>query len=183
MDQPKLQVGIIGSAGGEEYPKRKPAQKVYKIAKAIGQMVAEKGAVVICGGKGGIMESACQGAKDAKGITVGVVAGNNRGTCNKFVDVEVVSGAVNCSEESLIVSMSDALIIIGGGAGTLQEITTAYRNNKPMVAITCVDGWGKKLANTYLDDRKKIKILSAQTPQQAIDLVFGKLLSSERNYE
>lgn len=139
-------------------------------------MVAEKGATVVCGGKGGIMEATCKGAQKANGITVGVVSGNQRGTCNKYVMVEVVSGIINCGEESLIVSMSDALIVLGGGAGTLQEIALAYSNNKPIVTIKGLNGWGNKLANTFLDYRKRIKILAIQTPEQAIDLVFNKLL-------
>lgn len=181
MNKRKIQIGIIGSAGPEEYPGKKPSNKIYEITEVVGKMVAEKNAIIICGGKGGIMESACKGAKSVGGITVGVVSGNKRGTSNQYVDVEVVSGTINCGEEALIISMSDALIILGGGAGTLQEITLAYRNNKPMVALVGLEGWGKKLANTYLDDRKKVKIISAKTPKEAIDIVFNKLLLSKEN--
>lgn len=175
----RLQIGVIGSAGPEEYFGRKPNSKAYAIAEKVGALIAKNKAILICGGKGGIMESACNGARKYGGITVGVVSGNSRNTCNKYVDVEVVSGMINCSEESLIVSMSDALIILGGGSGTLQEIALAYRNEKPMVTITGIGGWGSKLANTYLDYRKKVKILSANDAEEAIGIVFNKLISSK----
>lgn len=180
MDKRKLQIAIIGSAGPEEYPGKKPDGRAYELAEELGQKIAQNGAILVCGGKGGIMEAACKGAKNAGGITTGIVSGNSRYTSNPFVDVEIVSGMVNCSEESLIVSMADALIVLGGGAGTLQEIAIAYRNDKPLVVVEGLDGWGKKLANTYLDYRKKSKILSAKNCNEAIDLVFNKLLSSEK---
>lgn len=175
------QIGVIGSAGPEEYKRRKPNKKAYKLAEKVGELVAQNGAVLVCGGKGGIMKSACKGAKRFGGITAGVVSGNARRTSNKYIDVDIVSGMVNCSEESLIVSMSDALIILGGGSGTLQEIALAYRTEKPMVAIFGIGGWGQKLANTYLDYRKKVKILSAKNANEAVGLVFDKLLSSKEN--
>lgn len=180
MNKRKIQIGVIGSAGPEEYPGKKPSNKIYEVAENVGRMIAENNAITICGGKGGIMEFACKGAKSVGGITVGIVSGNKRFTCNQYIDVEVISGTINCGEEALITSMSDALIILGGGSGTLQEITLAYRNNKPMVAIVNLEGWGKKLANTYLDYRKKVKIIPAKTPKQAIDIVFNKLLSSKK---
>lgn len=168
----KLQIGIIGSAGWEEYPKKKPQKKAYKIAYELGKLVALKNAVLICGGKGGVMEEACRGAKENGGMTVGVVSGNRRGQANIYVDVEITSGMTNCAEEALIVSMSDGLIAIGGGAGTLQEIAIAYRNKKPIIAITGVNGWANKVANTYLDERNLIKINAAKSPNDAIKLLL-----------
>ena len=170
----RLQIGVIGSAGPEEYSKAKPDSKAYFFAEEIGKIIALRNAILICGGKGGIMEAACRGAKSENGITVGVVSGNSRGTCNPYVDVEVVSGAINCAEESLIITMSDALIILGGGAGTLQEIATAYRNNKPLVTIDSIKGWGNKLANSFLDYREITKIESVKTAEEAVEWAIKK---------
>lgn len=176
----KLQIAIIGSAGPEEYPGKKPNEKSYQIAEKLGELIAKKNAILVTGGKGGIMASACKGAKKYNGITVGVVSGIERGTSNDYVDIEIVSGMINCAEENLIVTMADAAIVLGGGAGTLQEIAIAYRINKPIIVIDGLDGWGKRLAGTYLDYRKKYRIFIAKTPQEAIDLVFDKLVSSEK---
>ena len=99
----KLQIGIIGSAGWEEYPNRKPSKNAFEIAYEAGKLIAFNNAVLVCGGKGGIMEESCRGAKENNGITVGVISGNQRNQSNKYIDVEIVSGSINCSEESLIV--------------------------------------------------------------------------------
>lgn len=171
----KLQIGVIGSAGWEEYPKRKPNKIAFKIAYEIGRLVAANNAILICGGKGGVMEEACRGAKESDGITVGVISGNKRKQSNKYVDVEIVSGMVNSGEESLIISMSDGIIAIGGGSGTLQEIATAYRNKKPIVAIKGIPGWADKVAGSYLDEREIIKIEAAESPEKALELLMKRL--------
>lgn len=171
----KLQIGVIGSAGWEEYPQKKPNKKTYKIAYEVGKLIAREHAILVCGGKGGVMEEVCRGAKEENGITVGVVSGNQRNQTNQYVDIEVVSGMTNAAEEALIISMSDGIIAIGGGSGTLQEIALAYRNKKPIVAIRGVSGWANKLADSYLDERSLIKIASAGTPKQAIALLFKKI--------
>lgn len=168
----KLQIGVIGSAGPEEYQLKKPDMRAYKLAEEVGYLIGLNNIILVCGGKGGIMESVCRGCKRAGGITVGVVSGNVRRTCNKYVDVDIVSGMINCAEENLIISMSDVLIILGGGSGTLQEISIAYRNNKPMIVIDGLDGWGAKLSNQYLDYRKKIKIIPVKRPKDAVKLAI-----------
>lgn len=163
-----MQIAVIGSAGWEEYPGKKPRKAIFKVAYEVGKLIALEKAVLICGGKGGIMEEACRGAKENNGITAGIISGNQRNQSNKYVDVEVVSGIINCGEEALIISMADGIIAIGGGSGTLQEIATAYRNKKPIVVIKETDGWSNKVANSYLDERKLIKIRTANTPKEAV---------------
>lgn len=171
----KLQIGVIGSAGWEEYPDKKPSKKIFELAYQTGKLIAQKNAILICGGKGGIMEEACRGAKEKGGITAGIVSGNIRNQVNKYIDVEVVSGTINCGEESIIISMCDGIIAIGGGSGTLQEIATAYRNKKPIVAIKGSGGWTDKVAGEYLDERELIKIEIAYTPEKALKLLLEKL--------
>ena len=171
----RLQIGVIGSAGWEEYPNKKPSEEIYKISYEIGRLIAQKQAILVCGGKGGVMLEACKGAKENGGIVVGVVSGNKRGTSNEYVDIEVISGFVNKGEESLLVSMCDGFIAIGGGAGTLQEITNAYRNKKPIIVINGTGGWSDKLANTSLDERKTIKIYSASSTKEALRKLFKKM--------
>ncbi len=171
----KLQIGIIGSAGWEEYPGAKPDKKLYKIAYSLGKAVAVSGAILICGGKGGIMEEACRGSKRQNGTTVGVISGSLRGLSNEFVDVEIVSGMINCAEESIIISMCDGLIAIGGGSGTLQELSLAYRNKKPVVCMKNTGGWAGKVAGTFLDERKLILFKTANKPREAIDILLKEM--------
>ena len=179
----KLQIAIIGSAGPEEYKKSSPPDPaIFKIAYRMGEIVAREKAILVTGGKGGIMKSASKGAKKAGGITVGVINGSQRNKANKFIDVEVVSGLNNCGEEAILISMVDGLIAIGGGSGTLQEIANAYRMKKPIIAFSNIPGWSKKTANLYLDKRKKTKIIGVKTPEKAIKVLLKKIkmLSSEK---
>lgn len=170
-----MQIGIIGSAGPEEYKGKKPNKIIYKYAEEVGMLLAERGCIVITGGKGGVMESAFRGAKKNNGTTVSVVKGSKRGVSNKFTDIEIIANTSAGGEELILTLSCDGIIIIGGGAGTLQEIASAYRNSKPMVAIETVDGFGKYFANKFLDDRKIVKIKKASTPKKAVELLLREL--------
>lgn len=172
----KYQIGIIGSAGPEEYPKNgKPSKSIFKIAEKLGELIAKNNAVLVTGGKGGIMESASKGAKRYKGITVGIVKGDKRGTSNEFIDIEIVTNTMGASEEAILVNSCDGIIAVGGGAGTLQELTAAYRKSKPVVIINNIDGISSQYANKYMDNRKNIKFLSASSPKNAVDSLFRNL--------
>jgi hypothetical protein len=173
----KFQIGVIGSAGMEEYPKGGGASvKTMALAREIGGLLAKRGAIVVTGGKSGIMEAAARGAKDSGGTTVGITSGAKRFTSNDFTDIEVLTGMSAAGyDELLLVLMSDALIVLGGGAGTLEEIAIAYRNRKPVVVLGSVEGWGKELlSKKYLDSRQTVKIQTSETPEEAV----GKALSS-----
>lgn len=177
MNNKKLQIGVIGSAGSEEYPDgRGLSQESLKKAEEVGRLLALQNAVVVTGGKGGIMESASRGAKEANGQTIGVIQGKKRFSSNDFVDIEILSGAeADGLDEYLLVMMCDAFIVIGGGAGTLQEIVIAYRNNKPIILLENTGGWSDRITEPYLDERERIKCIKASTPEQAVDLAVQNL--------
>ncbi len=166
----KLQIGVIGYAGIEEYSKIKaPKQEIYKMAEQVGFLLAQKGVIVITGGKGGVMESAALGAKNANGTTIGIVKGRQRFTSNDFIDIEVLTGmAADGFDEFMLVMMCDAVITIGGGAGTLEEIAIAYRNKKPIIALEKTGGWADKTILDCLDERETIKVVATKTPQEAV---------------
>lgn len=171
--KPRLQIGVIGSAGPEEYPRSgQPKSQIFTLAYRLGQLIAENNAILVTGGKGGIMAAASQGAKDVGGLTVGVVKGEKRFTANRFTDVEVVTGIVGSGGESVMVLMCDGIIGVGGGSGTLQELTIAYYNKIPTVLIDSQNGWSKVLAGKYLDTRKKIRFGSAKTPEKAVKMLM-----------
>lgn len=171
-----MQIGIIGSAGPEEYPRNsKPSKKIFTLAEKIGELIAQKDIVLFTGGKGGIMEAAARGAKRYGGITVGIVKGGRRGTTNKFTDVEVISGMGTGGEVTMLILSCDGIIAVGGGAGTLQELTAAYRNKKPVVALTGVPGYSSEFAGKFMDGRKLTKIGVVETPEEAVESLL-KLL-------
>jgi uncharacterized protein (TIGR00725 family) len=93
--------------------------------------------VLICGGLGGVMESACEGAHEAHGTTVGILPGTDRGQGNDYLDVVLPTGLGEL-RNGLIVRSSQALIAIGGGWGTLSEISFAMRTDSPVVVL---GGW------------------------------------------
>ena len=103
-------------------------------ARAVGRELAHQGAVVVCGGRGGVMEAACRGAKDEGGTTVGILPGDQRGEANPYVDVEVVTG-IGEARNAIVVRTGDAVIAIGGGYGTLSEIGLALKMGRPVIGL------------------------------------------------
>jgi uncharacterized protein (TIGR00725 family) len=100
----------------------------------VGRLVAERGAVVVCGGLGGTMEAACRGAKQAGGTTVGILPGLDRSQANPFVDVALPTG-LGEARNALVVRAADAVIAIGGGYGTLSEIALALKSGKRVIGL------------------------------------------------
>jgi hypothetical protein len=107
------------------------------IAKAVGNLLAKRGAVVVCGGLGGVMAAACQGASEAGGLTVGLLPGRDRVAGNMYLSVALPTGMGEL-RNGLVVGVCDAVIAIGGSWGTLSEIALARRTAKRTVVIS---GW------------------------------------------
>jgi uncharacterized protein (TIGR00725 family) len=103
-------------------------------AESVGRALAGRGAVVVCGGLGGVMEAACRGAKEADGTTVGLLPGSDRAQANRYVDVAVPTG-LGEARNALVVRTADALVAVGGGYGTLSEIALALRAGKAVVGL------------------------------------------------
>ncbi|MDO8482476.1 MAG: TIGR00725 family protein, partial [bacterium] len=175
MKRRKLQIAVVGSAARSEYRGRGGASSfMLKAAEKVGFLLAREGAVVVTGGKGGIMEAAARGAKKGGGVTVGVVKGKLRTISNRFTDIEVLTGMeADGLDELILVLMSDAVIVLGGGAGTLQEIALAYRNKKPIVVLDGMSGWGARLAGQFVDERQLVKLIKARTPEEAVRRAYG----------
>ncbi len=103
-------------------------------AAGVGRLLAEQGAVLLCGGLGGVMEAAARGAKDAGGLTVGVLPGSDAEDANAYIDVPLATGMGEI-RNALIVRAAHAVIAIGGGWGTLSEIALARRIKTPVVGL------------------------------------------------
>jgi uncharacterized protein (TIGR00725 family) len=105
-----------------------------ELAEAVGRGLAERGAVLVCGGLGGVMEAACRGAAEAGGETLGILPGLDRGQANPHVRVAVPTG-MGEARNALVVRAADALIAIAGEWGTLSEIALAMKTGKPVVGL------------------------------------------------
>ncbi len=165
----RLQIAVIGSAGLEEYPYKKPKVELLEAAEQIGRLLAKNDCITVNGGKGGIMEAVCKGAKSVGGMTVAEIAANGRGEGNLYVDIEIVTGDIAFRGPSQLVSMSDAIISLGGGAGTLQEIAVAYRMKKPMVLLCGYGGWTDRLRGKYLDERRLIPFIRVNEVEKSVN--------------
>jgi uncharacterized protein (TIGR00725 family) len=121
-----IQIAVIGA--GEASPDEESAAFV------VGENVAAAGAVVVCGGLGGVMEAACRGAKAAGGTTVGLLPGRDRSAANRWVDIVVPTG-LSEARNVLVVGAAAAVVAVGGVYGTLSEIALALRNGTPVVGV------------------------------------------------
>jgi uncharacterized protein (TIGR00725 family) len=106
-------------------------------AERVGALVARRGAVLVCGGLGGVMEAACRGARGERGTTVGILPGLDRSAANPHLQVALPTG-IGEARNALVVRAADSVIAIGGGYGTLSEIALALKAGKPVVGL---DTW------------------------------------------
>ena len=111
-----------------------PGDEPTVAAAEVGRLIAERGAVLVCGGRGGAMEAACRGAKEVGGLTVGILPGPDRSEANPFVDVVLPTG-LGEARNALVVGAADAVIAIGGGYGTLSEIALALKAGKRVIGL------------------------------------------------
>jgi uncharacterized protein (TIGR00725 family) len=107
-------------------------------AEAVGRLLARRGAVVVCGGLGGVMEAVCRGAREEGGTAVAILPGLDRGAANPHVSVAIATG-LGEARNALVVRAADALIAIGGAYGTLSEIALALKGGKRVIGLRSWD--------------------------------------------
>ena len=104
------------------------------IAESVGRELARRGAIVICGGLGGIMESVCRGAAIENGITVGILPGDDPGVANRYVQIPIAAGT-GYARNIAVVYSAQAVIALGGEYGTLTEIAFALKSGIPVIGL------------------------------------------------
>jgi len=104
------------------------------LAEQVGGGIARRGAVLVCGGLGGVMEAAARGASATGGLTIGILPGATADEANSFIDVPIVTG-LGEARNALVVRSSDAIIAIAGEYGTLSEIALALKMGVPVVGL------------------------------------------------
>ena len=147
------------------------------LAYETGMEVAKSGAVLITGGLEGVMKAACHGAKDAGGLTVGIIPQNDPSFANEYCDIVIPSG-MGLARDFLNALSADGVIMIGGGSGTLSETCAAYMYKKPIVAIKNSGGVAEKYIDQYLDHRKNVLIIGVSSPKEAVRLILEKINST-----
>jgi len=119
-------VGVIGA--------RSCSAEVDELAAEVGREIARHGAVLICGGLGGVMTAAARGAKQMGGFTVGILPGAATADANPYIDFPVATN-MGQARNAVIVQTSDVLIAVSGGYGTLSEMALALKSGKAVVAL------------------------------------------------
>jgi len=131
-----------------------------KVAETMGGLLAQRGATIICGGLGGVMEAVCRGAKSKGGLTIGVLPGEDPSMANPYVDIPIVTG-IGYARNMAVVKSAQAVIAIGGNYGTLSEIAYALKRNIPVIGL-----------NTWLlsrNSRENDPIIRVNDAQEAVD--------------
>lgn len=128
----------------------------------VGALLAARGAVVVCGGYGGVMAAAAAGARSEGGIAVGILSGADRAGACADLSVAIPTG-MGQARNALVVASGDAVIVVGGSWGTLSELATACRTGKRVVQL---GGWRIQDAG----GREPPGILHAADPAEAVAL-------------
>ena len=148
-------VAVVGPAAGSE--------DEHRVAEEVGRLLAEAGAVVVCGGLGGVMEAASRGAEGAGGTVVGILPGDDRRDANPHVTVALPTG-MGEARNALIARTADAVIAVGGEFGTLSEIALSLKLGRRVVGL---DTWTVTRAGLADDP-----ILRASTAEEAVALAL-----------
>jgi hypothetical protein len=120
---------IVAVVGGSDCTSAEAA-----LAEELGRRLAQRGAVVVCGGLTGVMEAVAKGVRATGGLTIGILPGNDRQDANAYIDVPLATG-MGEMRNALIVRVAGAIVAIGGGTGTLSEIALALRIGTPVVGL------------------------------------------------
>jgi len=126
----RIRIGVIGGA--------RPEPRFEEIAREVGRRIAQAGAVLVCGGLGGVMKAAAQGAKEAGGLTIGILPGAQISDANPYIDIPIATG-LGYTRNSLVAMNADVLIAVDGEYGTLSEIAYGRIFGKPVIGLESWD--------------------------------------------
>ena len=146
---------IIAVIGGGE-----PSTEEAKLAEEVGRELAKQGAILVCGGLGGVMEAACRGASSEGGVTIGILPGDSPKAANPYVQIPIITG-MGYARNVAVVKSAQAVIAIGGSYGTLSEIAHALQSDIPVISL-----------NTWTFSRNEQQdnsIIPAQSPTEAVN--------------
>lgn len=132
-----------------------------ELAYAVGEEIARRGHILVCGGLGGVMEAASRGARNAGGITVGILPGADRSRANRWLSVSIPTD-MGHARNAIIALSGDAIIALRGGYGTLSEMAFGLKMGKPVIGLESWDPGECPLEST--------RVVNATTPRQAVDL-------------
>jgi hypothetical protein len=135
------------------------------MAETVGRLLGERGVIIICGGRGGIMEAACRGAQAVGGVTIGILPGEDAYGGNAYLTIALPTG-LGHARNVLVVMAGEAVIAIGGGYGTLSEIGIALKRRQLVIGL---DTW-----EATRSDGSEAQIIQAETAEEAVELALPR---------
>ena len=146
-----VHIGVIGEG--------RCSPRVAARAERVGAAIAAAGAVLLCGGLGGVMAAAARGAARASGVVVGLLPGVDRAEANRWITIPIVTG-MDQARNVILVRSCDALIAVGGMYGTLSEIALALKLGRPVIGLAT---W-----RLLQPERRRVPIIRATSPEDAV---------------
>lgn len=156
MKAKQIFIAVIG--GSDVSP------QVAELAEDVGREIARQGAMLVCGGLGGVMEAACRGASSEGGLTIGILPGDNRQAANPYVQIPIVTG-LGYARNVAVVKSAQAIIAIDGSYGTLSEIGHALQSGIPVIGLNT---WSLSI-NGKVDN----SIICVDNPKEAVTRAIG----------
>ncbi len=150
-----IQIGVIGSGSII-------SKEVYQIAEEVGEEIAKNNGILICGGKGGVMEAVCKGAQKYNGITVGILPSIHPSEANKYVSIKIPT---NLGEKRnyIIIQSIQAVICISGAVGTRMEAEYALKRGVPLITIPKTGGTSQEITKQFPD-----RVITATSGKDAV---------------
>jgi uncharacterized protein (TIGR00725 family) len=169
-------IAVIGEGTASE------GSRPWRLAEELGERLVDAGYAVLSGGVGGVMEAASRGARrsasHAPGLVIGLLPGDEPAAANVHVDIALATGLGHL--RNALVAHADAVIALGGGAGTLSEIALAWIHRRLVLAYR-IEGWSGRLAGTRVDDRVRFasipddEVFGVDTAEEAVALLQRRL--------
>jgi uncharacterized protein (TIGR00725 family) len=178
-ERPGALVAVVGD--GDSLAEQDPRRR---FAFELGRRLVDADFRIVCGGRGGVMSAVAEGARTSPGwapsSTIGLLPEGDLGTANPHLGLALPTGLGLA--RNFLVAQADALVAVGGGAGTLSEIAFAWQLRRLVIAAR-VEGWSGRLADAPIDERVRFssipddRVYGADDPAEAVGLL-QRLLSS-----
>jgi uncharacterized protein (TIGR00725 family) len=152
----KPRLGVLGSSSC--------SLRIMELAAEVGRQIGKAGALLVCGGRGGVMEAAARGAKEVGGITVGILPGESDSEANPYIDIPIVTG-MGQARNTINILTSQAVIAVAGAYGTLSEIALARVAGIPVIGL---ETWSM----TDPEGRTAPGVMLAKDPEEAVRMAL-----------